>query len=385
MNRHFTRSLAAAAAALALGVTALAAPSAAAPVGGRLYAAAATSGTDIWAVGIYASGSLIRHYNGRGWTQTEIPLGVLAGVAASSPGNAWAVGGTNWFTPSTMTWHWDGADWIRVKSPSPAPNSRLAAAATTSDDNAWAVGYTGTGSGTIAGPAAPTRPARTRPTVGQAGDLPLIEHWNGTAWSIVPGPASVPSGELRSVVALSPIDAWAVGWTGATLGPGSKPLIEHWDGATWTQVPSPNPVGTQDSLNAVSFDSPSDGWATGTYQNAAGLSVGLTQHWNGTSWTAVTSPAISGGADFLAVGATSPTNAWATGLTRPQTCEPQCASLIEHWNGATWTRQTAPDPLHAYLNVYLGIAAIAGGNAWAVGTEANSETLIAHWNGTTWK
>src|SRR5438105_12291901 len=56
-------------------------------------------------------------------------------------------------------------------------------------------------------------------------------------WSIVP--AQTPSGaggaDLSSVVGISQTDAWAVGGSG---GPGHpfEPLIEHWDGSLWTIV-----------------------------------------------------------------------------------------------------------------------------------------------------
>src|SRR5438067_4164099 len=39
---------------------------------------------------------------------------------------------------------------------------------------------------------------------------PLVEHWNGTSWTIVPSPR----GDLWSVSALSARDIWAVGSTG---------------------------------------------------------------------------------------------------------------------------------------------------------------------------
>ncbi len=54
----------------------------------------------------------------------------------------------------------------------------------------------------------------------------LIEHWNGTAWSVnsslvVTGSAA----QLNGVVDLSPANAWAVG-----LGSGGA-LLEHWNGS----------------------------------------------------------------------------------------------------------------------------------------------------------
>jgi hypothetical protein len=39
-------------------------------------------------------------------------LGYFNGVATDSRTDAWAVGGTNWFSPtSTLIEHWDGTAW----------------------------------------------------------------------------------------------------------------------------------------------------------------------------------------------------------------------------------------------------------------------------------
>ena len=47
---------------------------------------------------------------------------VLDGVAATSAGNAWAVGSTPSLAGSTLILHWNGKAWTRV--PSPKPHSR---------------------------------------------------------------------------------------------------------------------------------------------------------------------------------------------------------------------------------------------------------------------
>jgi hypothetical protein len=113
MHRHFTRAFCAAAAAFTLTTAgpagaALAAPSAmAAPFSGRLYGAAATSASDVWAVGPDPSGMLIQHRNGTVWTQTVTPaLGFLISVAAPSASDAWTAGGTGWFGSQTLIEHW---------------------------------------------------------------------------------------------------------------------------------------------------------------------------------------------------------------------------------------------------------------------------------------
>src|SRR5262249_41005892 len=72
----------------------------------------------------------------------------------------------------------------------------------------------------------------------------LIVHWDDCQWTIVPSPnASAGSNRLSGVVALSPDNAWAVGdyrYLYPTPGIGTRTLVEHWDGSQWSIVPSPN-------------------------------------------------------------------------------------------------------------------------------------------------
>jgi len=77
-------------------------------------------------------------------------------------------------------------------------------------------------------------------------DLPtkaLIEHYNGTSWSIVssPNPSNADNTLLESVVSTSSGIAWAVGYTSTNTGT-NQTVIEQWNGASWNLVSSPNPT-----------------------------------------------------------------------------------------------------------------------------------------------
>jgi hypothetical protein len=131
--------------------------------------------------------------------------GALSGVAATSVGNAWAVGSAGSTSNSrALIVRWNGIVWKRVPSPAPTGSS-LTGVAATSASNAWAVGSAGSGK-------------------------TLIERWNGAAWKQVPSPG--PAGSLLSgVAATSATNAWAVGYTGTSAG--TKTLILRWNGKTW--------------------------------------------------------------------------------------------------------------------------------------------------------
>ena len=99
--------------------------------------------------------------------------------------------------------------------------------------------------------------------------------------------ASYP-GELAGVSALSPTDAWAVGYSSAGSG-AYKALILRWNGSVWTRVTSPLP-GEDSLLNGVTALSPSDAWAVGYYETTSGGFRTLVLKWSGTRWAQVPSP-----------------------------------------------------------------------------------------------
>jgi hypothetical protein len=84
----------------------------------------------------------------------------------------------------------------------------------------------------------------------------LIEHWDGTSWSVSPSP-SVP-GALFRVEHLSPTNVWAVGRQG-----GSQVVSEHWNGTAWTVVPMPTPTGAESYMLGLAIRSADDIWAVG--------------------------------------------------------------------------------------------------------------------------
>jgi hypothetical protein len=113
------------------------------------------------------------------------------------------------------------------------------------------------------------------------------------------------------VTVLSPCDAWAVGFDQDTGGL-DQTLIEHWDGAAWTVVPSPNVPGLNNELNAVRADSPADIWAAGE-SFVTGTDQTLILHWDGFHWTRVRSPSLGASDGLNAVAASAASNTWAVG------------------------------------------------------------------------
>jgi hypothetical protein len=138
----------------------------------------------------------------------------------------------------------------------------------------------------------------------------------------VHGPSPHLSG-LNGVAAISAKDAWAVGDSdeAGPLSMTSRTLIEHWNGRVRKVVKSPSPPDGA-FLQGVSAWSANDIWAvgwSGDFETNASRTLIL--HWNGSTWTPVSSPAGSGSLSGLAVvSARDPVN----------------ATVIEQWNGKTW-------------------------------------------------
>jgi hypothetical protein len=223
----------------------------------------------------------------------------------------------------------------------------------------------------------------------------LAEHWNGRTWKVFPVPfggGTQHDNFLNAVAATSGTDAWAVGlYNGGTVFGAYQTLIVHWDGTSWTQVPSRNPGGSgqPNRLFAVAATSRSNAWAVGNYSDGT-ADQALIEHWDGRRWHTVPSPDPGGpGRDneLFGVTATSGSSAWAVGdyfdgtITRP---------LIEHWNGTSWQTAKSPGLDNDLGNVLTSVSASSGSNAWAVGHVVDSFSqshvpLTEHWDGTAWK
>jgi len=280
----------------------------------------------------------------------------LNGVACGSASDCWAVGSTS---GQTLIEHWDGTSWAIANSPSAGG---LGGVACVSASDCWAAGGNG---GT------------------------LIEHWNGTSWSVVPSPniATNSYGNgLSAVTCVSASDCWAVGayryYIPNPINNGYvQTLIEHWDGASWSLVASPNnvtsPTGLMEDnyLSAVACGSTSECWAVGSYHvtSATGTyySATLIERWNGNSWTIIPSPNINFPNDFIyAATCTSASDCWAVG------------NIIAHWDGTSW--YLVPEPTYddgegnqIPFTLY-GVTCSSASQCWAAGD------VIEQWDGTAW-
>ena len=300
----------------------------------------------------------------------------LSSLAVLAPNDVWAVGNSGTFrgTRSTIAEHWNGSSWSVTPTPN-GPNQvnwLLNADAAASSD-VWAVGLSA------------TNPPE------QSFRQTLVERWNGSAWSVVPSPNPTPplsggpvSNELYGVAAVSSNDVWAVG-TSVDFGAGQT-LIEHWNGTAWSVVSSPSP-GEFGWLRGVSAVAANDVWAVGTH-SVNGSQLTLVLHWNGSAWSVVSSPNDGPFTqELFKVRAVSANDVWAVGYHLAVFgFDEVFQTTILHWNGTAWSVVPSPD-VNQENNYLFSVDGISASDAWAVGffdTGFELLTMTQHWDGTSW-
>jgi hypothetical protein len=240
----------------------------------HLRAVSGKSANDVWAAGYTDSffrdqSLLLRWTGGPAWNVVPSPQpgfsNGLFGVAAIQPNLAWAVGA--WMESLSGAQHtnvieWDGANWTVVPSDDgPGTNeSWLKGVTAVSATDAWAVGAYTKGVHTVG----------------------LALRRTGSSWKF----QQSFDGEMLAVSASGSKDVWVVGNAGAT------PLVSNWDGSKWRSVPLSGAFQANDQLNAVHAIAPSDVWVAGSRRYTLGghYRKTLTAHWDGNSWTVVPSP-----------------------------------------------------------------------------------------------
>jgi len=206
----------------------------------------------------------------------------------------------------------------------------------------------------------------------------LIEHWNGSAWTVVPNPSvgSGNSGALTAVSCAGAANCFAVGTTSGVGG--NRTLFEHWDGTTWHITPSPNPASLYD-ITGVSCVGPAFCVAVGDYSSPTTHT--LIERWNGSHWTIVPSPGGLADPELSAVSCAGANSCIAVG----DNADGIGRTLVEHWNGANWAIVPSPNPGGTNSNLLWGVACASTTSCYAVGTDfigGKARTLIERWNGT---
>ncbi len=273
--------------------------------------------------------------------------------SASSPGH-------------TLVERWNGTSWALVATPAPtgSTGSYFNGVSCVSASYCIAVGYYTTASS----------PGHT-----------LVERWNGTTWSIVASPnATGGTGSYFNAVSC-PTTSFcaAVGYSYNSTT--TKTLAGRWTGTNWAVVATPNPSGDDPDLFSISCPSSTNCLAVGYYTSTSGSDRTLTERWNGTKWSILSSPTPSGSDSYLN-DVSCPTASYcvATGSTYPATGPGR--TLVERWNGSGWAIVASPSPSGANESYLNAVRCRSTTSCTAVGASSSTsdKTLIERWNGASW-
>jgi hypothetical protein len=285
-----------------------------------------------------------------GWRIASIAPSYTGGdgfsdIAVTGPADTWAVGTAPCCaTDGRKITHWDGNTWQSVDLPA-APQGtlepQLSTVGASSPENVWVFGNGADG-----------------PAFGH--------HWDGTTWQTTTFSADA---RIRETAVIAPEDAWVAGLERTDAG--DRPIIEHYDGDQWTETSLPSTV--QD-VTAISADAADDVWATG--DDDAGVPVTL--HWDGSVWHSVALPEPSVGdgvrvavGDVLAVG---PHEAWASGFLTDMGLQP--GPVLWHWNGKHWSLV----PIDAPDDSLTSLASDGGHGVWMVSAGVRPTADLLHYS-----
>jgi hypothetical protein len=180
---------------------------------------ACVTATDCWLSGMHGNGStggtLIGHWTGKAWTAvrtptSHVPADALTGISCQVTA-CMTVGSHGYNHP--LAQRWNGSAW--TVTPTGAAAAILYGVACVSPQDCLAVGGTNAGNGQVFG-----------------------ERWSGSRWHVVP--AATPHGAITaSLVGMACVtmtDCWGTGsWV---HGPAGRSLIEHWNGTAWSVTAS---------------------------------------------------------------------------------------------------------------------------------------------------
>ena len=379
----------------------------------------APDGTDTVTPGASSMKGSAVSLTGSGWNQVPSPTignsdNNLAAVSAGAANDVWAVG--SYYAPSNtnvlaaMGEHFDGSSWTEYPMPNVGPNENsLLGVSTLPSGQAWAVGYY---------------------VNAEYAQQTLIQHFDGSTWTVIPSPSpGARQNILYGVAAITGTDVWAVGGTQDAAGTWHS-LAEHWNGSAWSVVPTVDAGSSGNLLYAVTAVGSNSVYATGQQSGSAFPSQALTEHWNGSAWSTLATPADSsetltpyavtgndaalaiagdresstvpyttmvaaGAPDKLSLVSTPNSNSGEQDLFAATTAgdgstyaagwavDPSSLnhnSLILHGVGGQWSIDSTPNP-GTGDNGFAGITAVPGGGLWAVGVSANNgnfSTFIAY-------
>jgi hypothetical protein len=215
----------------------------------------------------------------------------------------------------------------------------------------------------------------------------LAEYWNGTSWRIVTAPAPVTS-------TFNTLDDVACPTTKFCLvtgeaGPSRRYQDTAWtwtNGTTWRRISVPRPRGARNSeLGGLSCANAHNCMAAGIYENSSGHNLPFANRWHNGKWQVLATPTIHGQQLVVFQGVSCPTTTLcvAVGDTEDNTSAGNNHAFAEVWSAGKWRVST----LRHQLSAFIGASCPARNRCFASGYTFPADTarsLIETWNGRSW-
>ena len=351
----------------------------------RLYGVACSTPSTCWAVGDYFDGTeyrtLIERSTAAGWVVVPSPNSssnattnsnlenALTSVTCVASGPCFAAG--YWYDGQneahTLIEENSGSGWALVKSADVAPalvDDILEGITCVSAVDCWAVGESLV-PGFFGVPFVPIpgTPAQT-----------LTEHWNGRAWSVVSSAdTSFSENILDGVACSAAANCWAVG-IDATGSSAYDALIEHYNGSAWSIVGAADPSAQLNELDGVWCGSDDACHAAGIQRATSATQTLMEANPVSQGWVsdsgANTSPSQLNGTNGITC--TDDSDCWAVG-EYDATGNFLFHTLVERRTAAGWSVAASADVSPSQPDVLWAVACGTGSACWAAGYSTDSQ------------
>jgi len=307
-----------------------------------LVSATMVSATEGWAVG----GAILHYRDGR-WTK-ELDLGqqtvLLDDVAAASPEEAWAVGGS-WYDDFGFIWRYYQGSWMQIYKASNMDIEGVSAPAP-GDAGAAAVRFR---------------------SEGHPSGSSLLHYSDGTWTDAFDSPAV-----LHVIAMTSTTDGWAAGTDASGAG-----VFFHYTGGRWSQagaIPDADPY-------VLSMSSTDEGWASGT----AGERQNALFHYHLGSWSPVTDPVVDRVRYLRGIASPAVGEAWMVGLVDDGWRD---RGVLLHYQDGKWSTlaipKSPPEDMGQVIDTYgligfLFFALVGLMWAWGKSLRAPRGSDWRHW------
>jgi hypothetical protein len=205
-----------------------------------------------------------------------------------------------------------------------------------------------------------------------------------TNWSITQSDQPAPAEATARAVTCAPASD-CVALVGVVDGAETSEIAQKLDSGGWSDMPATAEVESP-LLTDVSCTAANACTAVGV-QGEPGERTTLAERWNGTAWSAQTTPNPEGAGEVHIGGVSCASSSYCVAVGR-YTQSGTGKTLALSWNGSSWSIVSTPNPSGATASQLNAVSCYSSSLCMAVGSFFDSsgveQQLILKWDGTSW-